>query len=138
MARRRLWAGSRKLHLARMIKSALANMAELAGPSGGARYGPDPGWVLMDHAGRLRDAFTDFLRSMDDVLALVDWPLDSAPFNHHMAVIDDAHVAYNQCNLRLAATMAKFPKAGTSSCYTTHHSCREVFSLSVQRNVLCE
>ena len=62
-----MWAGSRKLHLARMIKSALANMAELT--TAPARYGPDPGWLLMDHAGRLRDAFTDFLGAMDDVLA---------------------------------------------------------------------
>ena len=55
-------------------------------------------------------------------LTVVDWPLDSAPFSNHMAVLDDAHVAYNQCNLRLAATMARFPRM---SCFSPSYNYRK-------------
>ena len=56
---------------------------------------------------------------MDEVLREDDLSPGSPAYLRHQAAVDDAHVAFNQCNLRMAATIGKFSPGSQLKFHTT-------------------
>ena len=57
--------------------------------------------------------------AMDEVLREDDLSPGSPAYLRHQAAVDDAHVAFNQCNLRMAATIGKFSPGSQLKFHTT-------------------